>query len=220
MRYHIVYDTTGFVHESIDAVIHTLFEAIILVVLVVVLFLQSWRASVIPLIAVPVSLIGTFAILMMMGFGLNNLTLFGLVLAIGIVVDDAIVVVENVERNIENGTSAVRGRRHRHGRGDGPHRLHRARALRGVRADRLHHRPDRAVLSPVRLDHRHLDGDLGLQLADPVSGPRRRAAEEPRRAQGRLAEASSTGRSAGCSAPSTRASPRPAMAMWAGSGGC
>ncbi len=103
MRYHIVYDTTGFVHESISAVVHTLFEAIVLVVLVVVLFLQNWRASVIPLVAVPVSLIGTFAILMMMGFGLNALTLFGLVLAIGIVVDDAIVVVENVERNIELG---------------------------------------------------------------------------------------------------------------------
>ena len=103
MRYHIVYDTTGFVTESIDAVAHTLLEAIVLVVLVVVLFLQSWRASVIPLIAVPVSLIGTFAAMLAMGFGLNNLTLFGLVLAIGIVVDDAIVVVENVERHIELG---------------------------------------------------------------------------------------------------------------------
>jgi multidrug efflux pump len=101
--YHIAYDTTGFVTESIHAVVHTLFEAIILVVLVVVLFLQGWRASIIPLLAVPVSLIGTFAIMMLMGFGLNALTLFGLVLAIGIVVDDAIVVVENVERNIELG---------------------------------------------------------------------------------------------------------------------
>jgi multidrug efflux pump len=105
MHYHIVYDTTGFVHESINAVVHTLFEALILVVLVVVLFLQSWRASVIPLVAVPVSLIGTFGVMLMMGFGLNALTLFGLVLAIGIVVDDAIVVVENVERNIELGLS-------------------------------------------------------------------------------------------------------------------
>jgi multidrug efflux pump len=103
VQYHIVYDTTGFVHESINAVIHTLIEAIILVVIVVVLFLQSWRASIIPLIAVPVSLVGTFAVLLMLGFGLNNLTLFGLVLAIGIVVDDAIVVVENVERNIALG---------------------------------------------------------------------------------------------------------------------
>ena len=101
--YHIAYDTTGFVTESIHAVVHTLFEAIILVVLVVVLFLQGWRASIIPLIAVPVSLVGTFAIMLLMGFGLNALTLFGLVLAIGIVVDDAIVVVENVERNISLG---------------------------------------------------------------------------------------------------------------------
>jgi multidrug efflux pump len=103
--YRIVYDPTVFVRGSIDAVAHTLLEAIVLVVLVVVLFLQSWRASVIPLIAVPVSLIGTFAIMLMMGFGLNTLTLFGLVLAIGVVVDDAIVVVENVERNIELGLS-------------------------------------------------------------------------------------------------------------------
>ena len=105
VQYHIVYDTTVFVQESINAVIHTLLEAIILVVLVVILFLQTWRASVIPLIAVPVSLVGTFAVLLMMGFGLNALTLFGLVLAIGIVVDDAIVVVENVERNIALGLS-------------------------------------------------------------------------------------------------------------------
>ncbi|KRB40191.1 MAG: efflux RND transporter permease subunit [Pseudomonadota bacterium] len=101
--YKIAYDPTVFVRGSIDAVRHTLIEAILLVVIVVVLFLQSWRASVIPLIAVPVSLIGTFAVMHMMGFGLNTLTLFGLVLAIGVVVDDAIVVVENVERNIEAG---------------------------------------------------------------------------------------------------------------------
>ncbi|HEX4182232.1 MAG TPA: multidrug efflux RND transporter permease subunit [Caulobacteraceae bacterium] len=105
VKYHIVYDTTGFVHESINAVVHTLFEALILVVLVVILFLQNWRASIIPLAAVPVSLVGTFAFLLLLGFGLNALTLFGLVLAIGIVVDDAIVVVENVERNIALGLS-------------------------------------------------------------------------------------------------------------------
>ncbi len=105
VKYHIVYDTTGFVHESINAVVHTLFEALILVVLVVILFLQNWRAAIIPLAAVPVSLVGTFALLLALGFGLNALTLFGLVLAIGIVVDDAIVVVENVERNIALGLS-------------------------------------------------------------------------------------------------------------------
>ncbi|KAF1006340.1 MAG: Efflux pump membrane transporter BepE [Luteibacter sp.] len=99
----IVYDPTVFVRGSIDAVVHTLFEAIILVVLVVILFLQTWRASIIPLVAVPVSLIGTFAVMYVAGFSLNALSLFGLVLAIGIVVDDAIVVVENVERHIEHG---------------------------------------------------------------------------------------------------------------------
>lgn len=101
--YSIVYDTTMFVRASIRAVGWTLFEAILLVVAVVLLFLQTWRASVIPLLAVPVSLIGTFAVMHAMGFSINTLSLFGLVLAIGIVVDDAIVVVENVERNIANG---------------------------------------------------------------------------------------------------------------------
>ncbi|MET4569330.1 efflux RND transporter permease subunit [Rhodanobacter soli] len=101
--YQIVYDPTVFVRGSIEAVAHTLLEAILLVVLVVILFLQTWRASIIPLVAVPVSLIGTFAVMYLAGFSLNALSLFGLVLAIGIVVDDAIVVVENVERHIELG---------------------------------------------------------------------------------------------------------------------
>ena len=101
--YQIVYDPTQFVRASIEAVVHTLLEAIALVVLVVILFLQTWRASIIPLLAVPVSIIGTFAVMYVFGFSINALSLFGLVLAIGIVVDDAIVVVENVERNIENG---------------------------------------------------------------------------------------------------------------------
>ena len=103
--YKIVYDPTVFVRGSIEAVVHTLFEAILLVVLVVILFLQTWRASIIPLVAVPVSLVGTFAVMYLAGFSLNALSLFGLVLAIGIVVDDAIVVVENVERHIEHGLS-------------------------------------------------------------------------------------------------------------------
>jgi multidrug efflux pump len=103
--FQIVYDTTQFVRASIDAVVHTLLEAVLLVVLVVVLFLQTWRASIIPLVAVPVSIVGTFAVLHALGFSINALSLFGLVLAIGIVVDDAIVVVENVERNIEKGLS-------------------------------------------------------------------------------------------------------------------
>ena len=103
VEYSIVYDPTQFVRESIDSVIHTLLEAVILVALVVIVFLQSWRASIIPLLAVPVSVVGTFAVMLMFGFSINTLSLFGLVLAIGIVVDDAIVVVENVERNITNG---------------------------------------------------------------------------------------------------------------------
>ena len=103
LRYDVVYNPTEFIAQSVDAVIVTIFEAVVLVVLVVVLFLQSWRASIIPILAIPVSLIGTFAVLSALGFSLNNLSLFGLVLAIGIVVDDAIVVVENVERNLALG---------------------------------------------------------------------------------------------------------------------
>ncbi len=105
--YRVVYDPTVYVRESIRAVVHTLFEAILLVVIVVMVFLQTWRASIIPLVAVPVSLIGTFAIMLALGFSLNTLSLFGLVLAIGIVVDDAIVVVENVERHIELGLAPM-----------------------------------------------------------------------------------------------------------------
>jgi multidrug efflux pump len=103
LTWSVDYDPTVFVRASIKSVITTLLEAVLLVVIVVVLFLQTWRASIIPLLAVPVSIVGTFAVLLAFGFSINTLTLFGLVLAIGIVVDDAIVVVENVERNIEAG---------------------------------------------------------------------------------------------------------------------
>ena len=103
LQYTIVYDPTQFIEQSVEAVIHTLFEAVVLVLIVVLAFLQTWRATIIPLLAVPVSLIGTFAVMAAFGFSLNNLSLFGLVLAIGIVVDDAIVVVEAVEHNIEEG---------------------------------------------------------------------------------------------------------------------
>ena len=109
--YAVVYDPTVFVRGSIKAVVTTLIEAIALVVVVVVLFLQTWRASIIPLAAVPVSLVGTFAVMHALGFSINNLSLFGLVLAIGIVVDDAIVVVENVERNIALGFSPLEATR-------------------------------------------------------------------------------------------------------------
>src|SRR5687768_13546367 len=107
VEYKSIYDTTIFVRDSIKSVITTLLEATLLVVLVVILFLQTWRASIIPLIAVPVSVVGTFAALYLLGFSINTLTLFGLVLAIGIVVDDAIVVVENVERHIEEGATPL-----------------------------------------------------------------------------------------------------------------
>jgi multidrug efflux pump len=106
VEYQIAYDTTPFISESINDVVHTLFEAVILVAVVVLLFLQNWRATVIPLVAVPVAIVGTFAVMQVLGFSLNNISLFGLVLAIGIVVDDAIVVVENVERWLEKGLPA------------------------------------------------------------------------------------------------------------------
>jgi HAE1 family hydrophobic/amphiphilic exporter-1 len=105
LRYDIVYNPTEFIAQSVNEVIKTIFEATALVVIVVILFLQTWRASIIPIVAIPVSLVGTFAVLAALGYSLNNLSLFGLVLAIGIVVDDAIVVVENVERNLRQGMS-------------------------------------------------------------------------------------------------------------------
>ena len=103
MAYRVVYNTTDFIQQSVDEVIKTLFEAVVLVVIVIILFLQTWRAAIIPVVAIPVSLIGTFFVMTAFGFSLNNLTLFGLVLAIGIVVDDAIVVVENIERYLREG---------------------------------------------------------------------------------------------------------------------
>jgi HAE1 family hydrophobic/amphiphilic exporter-1 len=109
--YSIVYDTTRFIQQSMEAVLTTFAEAVALVVLVVILFLQNWRAALIPLLAIPVSIIGTFAVLLAMGFTLNTLTMFGLILAIGIVVDDAIVVVENAERHMAEGLSPLEAAR-------------------------------------------------------------------------------------------------------------
>ncbi len=103
LEYEIAYNPTEFIEESIDEVVLTIFEAVLLVVIVIIVFLQTWRAAIIPIVAIPVSLVGTFAVMQGLGFSLNNLTLFGLVLAIGIVVDDAIVVVENMERNMKEG---------------------------------------------------------------------------------------------------------------------
>ena len=173
----IVYDPTQFVRASIEAVIHTLLEAVALVVLVVILFLQTWRASIIPLIAVPVSIIGTFAVMHVFGFSINALT----------------------PVRAGAGDRHRRRRRHRRGRerraqhragavaarrdlsGDaGSHRpdhRDRAGADRGVRAAGLHHGPDRPVLQAVRADDRDLDGDLGVQFADAVAGAGGAAAE-------------------------------------------
>ena len=142
--YRIVYDPTQFVRASIESVVHTLLEAVALVVLVVILFLQTWRASIIPLLAVPVSVVGTFAVMHLLGFSINALSLFGLVLAIGIVVDDAIVVVENVERNIEAGLSPREATYQAMREVSGPDHRDRAGAGGGVRAAGLHQRPDRA----------------------------------------------------------------------------
>ena len=148
--YRIVYDPTMYVRQSIRSVMQTLFEAIVLVVIVVLVFLQTWRASIIPLVAVPVSLIGTFAVMLAFGFSLNKLSLFGLVLAIGIVVDDAIVVVENVERHIERGLDANRGDAQGDGGSDRTDHRDCTGALRRVRAHGVHQRAHRAVLPPVR----------------------------------------------------------------------
>ena len=110
LDYKIIYNPTDYVHASIARGHKTLFEALLLVVVVVMVFLQSWRAAIIPILAIPVSLVGTFAVMAAFGFSLNNLSLFGLVLAIGIVVDDAIVVVENIERHLRAGMSPARRR--------------------------------------------------------------------------------------------------------------
>ena len=192
--------------ESIKAVVETLFEAILLVVIVVMVFLQTWRASIIPLVAVPVSLVGTFAVMLGLGFSLNTLSLFGLVLAIGIVVDDAIVVVENVERHIELGATPARGDAQGDGGGVGPDHRDCAGAVRGVRADGVHQRPHRAVLPAVRADDRDLDGDLGVQLADAEPGAGVAAAAAARRAARSRAARRSIACSAGSSGCSTASS--------------
>ena len=166
LDYAIVYDTTPFITESIHEVFKTLRDAVILVAVVVLLFLQNWRSALIPLVAVPVAIVGTFAVMAALGFSLNNLTLFGLVLAIGIVVDDAIVVVEAVEHHIEHGLTPRDATDQGDGRGLRAGHRHRPGADGGVRPVRVHPRHHRPVLPPVRPDDRRLDADLGLQLAD------------------------------------------------------
>ena len=146
----------------------------------VLVFLQNWRSAIIPLIAVPVAIIGTFAVMAAIGFSLNNLTLFGLVLAIGIVVDDAIVVVEAVEHHIEHGMTPRDATIKAMEQVSGPVIAVGLVLQRRVRAVRVHQRHHRAVLPPVRPDHRRLDDHLGVQLADAQPGPGGHAAAAAR----------------------------------------
>ena len=180
LDYEIDYDTTPFIRESIIEVFKTLLDAVVLVAIVVLVFLQNWRAALIPLIAVPVAIVGTFAVMAVLGFSLNNLSLFGLVLAIGIVVDDAIVVVENVERWLEQGPAAARGGPQGDGRSDRPGDRRGAGAVRGVRAVRVHQRHHGPVLPAIRPDDRRFDGHLGVQFADAQPGLGGAAAEAAR----------------------------------------
>ena len=158
MEYHIAYDSTRAIEASIAEVVETLFIAMILVIFTVYIFLQDFRTTVIPAVTIPVSLLGTFAVMMALGLSINTLTLFGLVLAIGIVVDDAIVVVENTMRLIdEEGSPCEGGHRQGHGAGDrAGHRDH-ARVACGVRPHRHDGRYHRPAIFTIRDDHRDCD---------------------------------------------------------------
>ena len=169
VTYDMGFDTTPYTRESIHEVVKTLGDAIILVAVVVLLFLQNFRSAIIPLVAVPVAIIGTFAVMALLGFSLNNLTLFGLILAIGIVVDDAIVVVEAVEHHIEQGL-APRGDDQSHGSGFRPSDRGGPGAQRGVCPVRVHQRHHRPFLPAVRLDNCRVDDYFGVQLADVEPG--------------------------------------------------
>ena len=210
LDYSVVYNPTEFIQASVDAVIQTLFEALLLVVIVVIMFLQTWRAAIIPLLAIPVSLIGSFAVMAAVGISFNTLSLFGLVLAIGIVVDDAIVVVENVERYTHPGHVAQGRGAQDHGRGGRRADRDLPGADRGVPADRLHHRPAGHVLQAVRHHHRGLDRDLAVRVADTLAGHGGAAARDARAVARREAQADLRDRlvrrSTGSSAASTAAS--------------
>ena len=178
LEYDIVYDATEYISASIDEVINTLIVAIILVIFVVWIFLQDWRTTLIPAITIPVSLIGTFAVMLGLGMSINNLTLFGLVLVIGIVVDDAIVVVENTVRLMtEKGWDRARPVTEGMREVTGPVDRHHPGAAGGVRAHPDDARPDRPAVHAVR--HHHLDrhGLLLDQRADPEPGAVPPAAE-------------------------------------------
>jgi multidrug efflux pump len=184
IRYHVSYDTTLVIRESIRKVFHTLRDAIVLVAVVVLLFLQNWRSALIPLVAVPVSLVGTFAVMAVLGFSLNNLTLFGLVLAIGIVVDDAIVVVEAVEHHLERGLAPREAAERAMQDVSGPV-IAVALVLTAVFIPcTFIGGISGQVLPAVCLDDRGIDGDLGVQLVDPQPRAGGTLAPAARRAQG------------------------------------
>ena len=167
LDYVVALDTTAAVTSGIKEIEHTLLEAMVLVIIVVFLFLQSWRATLIPLLAVPVSLIGTFIVFPLLGFSINTLSLFGMVLAIGLVVDDAIVVVEAVEHHIEHGLTSARC----HGQGDGggfwPGHRYCFDPGRSVHSDRFYSRDHRPALSAICGDDCDLGTLLSLQCPDP-----------------------------------------------------
>ena len=206
MDYVVALDTTLAVTEGMKEIEHTLVEAIVLVIIVVFIFLQGWRATLIPLLAVPVSLVGTFALFPLFGFSINTLSLFGLVLAIGLVVDDAIVVVEIVEHHIEHGLVAQGGGAERHAGSLRAGHRHRHHSGGGVHPDGVHSRHHRPALSAVRRDHRGLGDHLGLQRPDAFArlvGAAAAAQEERQRA---CCRSSSTGSTNGSAAPRTATS--------------
>ncbi len=164
LEWRLAFDNVGVVRESIIEVLKTLAEAIVLVILVMFLFLQNWRSTIIPTLTIPVSLVGTFAFLKLFDFSINTLTLFGIVLATGIVVDDAIVVIENIERHMrEYGKSAQQAALDAHARGVRCRRRHRHRAGGGVRAGGVLSRHDRPPVSAVLADDRVRDHSVGVQ---------------------------------------------------------
>ena len=177
INYSIPLDTTKAVTAGIREIVFTLLEALGLVVIVVFMFLQGWRATLIPLLAVPVSLIGTFIIFPALGFSINTLSLFGLVLAIGLVVDDAIIVVEAVEHHIDEGMDPKAATRASHGRGRRPGRRHRADSRRRIHSHGCHSGNHRPPLPAVRSDHCDLGTDFGVQRAYPQPGAGGTAAE-------------------------------------------
>ena len=200
MAYDVTLDSTLPIKASMEEIVKTLVEAVILVLIVVYIFLQSFRATIIPMCTVPVSLLGAFIMFPVLGFSVNVLTMFGLVLAIGIVVDDAIVVVEAVQHHLEHGKEPGGG----HAPGDEgsvrPGRGHRAGPVRRVRAGGVHGRRDRPALQPVRPHHRRGGGLLGDQRAHAQPRVVRLAAQEAdagTRARSRRSSSCSTGSSTG-----------------------